>query len=121
MAGSLGAEGPRTEQQRRSDLFADLLLGRLAFDSDGDTEESDSADSEPREAVHTEWLEVENIDPDTGDLLGTRLQPPTLGENLSGNRTTSRSLQHSSLTAATRSCSPDTSPTTKDDCSTQPS
>lgn len=75
MARSLGAEDPRTEQQRRSDLFADLLLDRLAFDSDGDTEESDSQDSEPREAVHTEWLEVENIDPDTGELLGTQLQP----------------------------------------------
>jgi Domain of unknown function (DUF222) len=31
-ARSLGADDPRTEQQRRSDLFADLLLGRLAFD-----------------------------------------------------------------------------------------
>ncbi len=30
VARSLGAEDPRTEQQRRSDLFADLLLGRLA-------------------------------------------------------------------------------------------
>jgi hypothetical protein len=75
MARSLGAEDPRTEQQRRSDLFADLLLGRLAFDSDRDAEASDSEDSEPREAVHTEWLEVENIDPDTGELLGTQLQP----------------------------------------------
>ena len=28
-ARSLGAQDPRTEQQRRSDLFADLLLGRL--------------------------------------------------------------------------------------------
>ena len=70
MARRLGAEDPRTERQRRSDLFADLLLGRLAFDSDRDAEESDSEDSEPREAVHTEWLEVENIDPDTGELLG---------------------------------------------------
>jgi hypothetical protein len=88
MARSLGAEDPRTEQQRRSDLFADLLLGRLAFDSDGDVAESDSEDSEPGEAVQTEWLEVENIDPDTGELLGTQLQPSTLGENLSGNRST---------------------------------
>jgi hypothetical protein len=29
-ARSLGAEDPRTDQQRRADLFADLLLGRLA-------------------------------------------------------------------------------------------
>lgn len=63
MARRLGAEDPRTEQQRRSDLFADLLLGRLAFDSDRDAEESDSEDSEPREAVHTEWLEVETLTP----------------------------------------------------------
>jgi hypothetical protein len=27
---SLGAEDPRTDQQRRADLFADLLLGRIA-------------------------------------------------------------------------------------------
>ena len=32
LARSLGADDPRTEQQRRADLFADLLLGRLAFD-----------------------------------------------------------------------------------------
>ena len=31
-ARSLGADDPRTDQQRRSDLFADLLLGRLAYD-----------------------------------------------------------------------------------------
>jgi hypothetical protein len=64
-ARSLGAEDPRTEQQRRSDLFADLLLGRLQFDLPGqDEEQTDDAD----------WLEVEDIDPDTGELLGTHLQ-----------------------------------------------
>jgi hypothetical protein len=31
MPRSLGATDPRTEQQRRADLFADLLLGRLTF------------------------------------------------------------------------------------------
>jgi Domain of unknown function (DUF222) len=30
-ARSLGAADQRTEQQRRSDLFADLLLGRLSL------------------------------------------------------------------------------------------
>jgi hypothetical protein len=64
-ARSLGAEDSRTEQQRRSDLFADLLLGRLQFDqSDQDEEQTDDAD----------WLEVEDIDPETGELLGTHLQ-----------------------------------------------
>jgi Domain of unknown function (DUF222) len=77
-ARSLGADDPRTEQQRRSDLFADLLLGRLAFDdSDIDSEEpdntGDAADSDPPEEC--EWLEVEDIDPDTGELLGIQLQP----------------------------------------------
>jgi hypothetical protein len=62
-ARSLGADDPRTEQQRRSDLFADLLLGRLAFDQ-ADLENDDESD----------WLEVENIDPETGELLGTQLQ-----------------------------------------------
>ncbi len=35
-ARSLGAEDPRSEQQRRSDLFADLLLGRLRLVEDLD-------------------------------------------------------------------------------------
>jgi hypothetical protein len=65
-ARSLGADDPRTDQQRRSDLFADLLLGRLVFDQpDGEN------DAEP--ADESDWLEVENIDPDTGELLGTHL------------------------------------------------
>jgi hypothetical protein len=67
-ARSLGAADPRTDQQRRSDLFADLLLGRLAFD-EPDTDDNEEASAE------SDWLEVENIDPDTGELLGTQLQP----------------------------------------------
>ena len=66
-ARSLGAEDPRTEQQRRSDLFADLLLGRLAFDRPDDENDDELADE-------SDWLEVENIDPETGELLGTQLQ-----------------------------------------------
>jgi len=82
-ARSLGAEDPRTEQQRRADLFADLLLGRLGFDEstdeadDGDDIESGNSDAEAAaaaEAGMSEWLEVEEIDPDTGELLGTYLQ-----------------------------------------------
>ena len=67
-ARSLGAADPRTEQQRRSDLFADLLLGRLALD-EPDPDDNDEA------SAQSDWLEVETIDPDTGELLGTQLQP----------------------------------------------
>jgi hypothetical protein len=80
MARSLGAEDPRTEHQRRADLFADLLLGRLAFDRpahdpnpDNDEDAANNLDQEVAEP-ETEWLEVENVDPDTGELLGTQLQ-----------------------------------------------
>ena len=76
-ARSMGAEDPRTDQQRRSDLFADLLLGRLRL-----VEPSDEEDVEPAAAAQAadagadhDWLEVEDIDPDTGELLGTRWQP----------------------------------------------
>ena len=125
---SLGAEDPRTDQQRRADLFADLLLGRIVFDQpDHDKEEEDDEDEDREQEVEerggrrpgprrgtagppTEeaddqdvaehsgasarrqtirmsprtagvrrwggvvWLEVEDIDPDTGELLGTHLQ-----------------------------------------------
>jgi hypothetical protein len=67
MVRSLGADDPRTEQQRRADLFADLLLGRLALDQP----EHDNEDDETAE--ESDWLEVENIDADTGELLGTHL------------------------------------------------
>jgi hypothetical protein len=49
---SLGAEDPRTDQQRRSDLFADLLLGRLQLD-DGVGEENGDADGDPCDPVST--------------------------------------------------------------------
>ena len=68
VARSLGADDPRTEQQRRSDLFADLLLGRLASTKPTTT----TTTTKPHE--ESDWLEVENIDPDTGELLGTQLQ-----------------------------------------------
>jgi hypothetical protein len=73
-ARSLGATDPRTEQQRRADLFADLLLGRLAFDDTEVSEDSDAEDATPTEAGVANCLEVEDIDPDTGELLGTHLQ-----------------------------------------------
>ncbi len=38
---SLGAEDPRTDQQRRADLFADLLLGRITFDDQPEDEEDE--------------------------------------------------------------------------------
>ena len=71
LARSMGSEDPRTEQQRRADLFADLLLDRLAFDH-GD--EADDHHDPDEQEIEAEWLEVENIDPDTGELLGTELQ-----------------------------------------------
>ena len=75
-ARGLGGDDPRTDQQRRADLFTDLLLGRLAFDQPGDEgEESDDQESAPVEADNPDWLEVEDIDPDTGELLGTHRQP----------------------------------------------
>jgi hypothetical protein len=78
-ARSLGADDPRTEQQRRADLFADLLLGRLAFDqADHHNEDHDNEDDEIAEdsetAEDSDWLEVEHVDPDTGEFLGTQLQ-----------------------------------------------
>jgi hypothetical protein len=70
-ARSLGADDPRTEQQRRADLFADLLLGRLTFD---DEDRDNDGSIEKAQDAASDWLEVENIDPDTGELLGTQLQ-----------------------------------------------
>jgi hypothetical protein len=64
-ARSLGAADQRTEQQRRCDLFTDLLLGRLSLaEPEEDKEHTDDAD----------WLEVEDIDPETGGLLSTHMQ-----------------------------------------------
>jgi hypothetical protein len=111
-ARSLGADDPRTEQQRRADLFADLLLGRLAFDDadrDNDDDEDhdqaasnldhDQPDPDRSDDAHVDhdrpdsdevgsdqpdgdrdsdqasagagswdWLELEIIDPDTGEV-----------------------------------------------------
>ncbi len=126
-ARSLGADDHRIEQQRRADLFADLLLGRLEL-VDNDLDEAPRAGEKAREvgkapgggtraekSTHdssderrttddqpsndqpsndqpsndqpsdeqpddpTSWLEVEDIDPDTGDLLGTRWQRVDVG------------------------------------------
>jgi hypothetical protein len=74
MARSLGADDPRTEQQRRADLFADLLLGRLAFDQPDHDNQDDETAEDSETAQDSDWLEVENVDPDTGELLGTQLQ-----------------------------------------------
>ncbi len=86
-ARQLGAADPRSEQQRRSDLFADLLLGRIRIEDDsepseglvatqrsGADERSDqgSAAAADEATEVAEWLDVEDIDPDTGELLGVR-------------------------------------------------
>ena len=64
-ARSLGSGDQRSEQQRRSDLFADLLLGRLRLDE---------PEQDQEQTAGTDWLEVEHIHPETGELLGTQLQ-----------------------------------------------
>jgi hypothetical protein len=121
---SLGTEDPRTDQQRRADLLADLLLGRITFDNQPEEEEEEEEQQEGKEGEEADdqnlarhsrpsteeaddqdvaehsgasaeetddqdvaedsggsaggggvvWLEVEDIDPDTGELLGTHLQ-----------------------------------------------
>lgn len=91
LARSLGLGDERTEQQRRADLMADLLLGRLHLvdDEPVDDEPADEpadetasgatagpADLEP-ESEEVLWVEVEDVDLDTGELLGTRLEPVT--------------------------------------------
>ena len=103
IAQDLGAADPRTDQQRRADVFADLLLGRLAL-IDPDGRDSDQDDPDPDSDLDADahadadglegdadadgaggaagplagagrggpaWLEVEDIDLDTGELLGT--------------------------------------------------
>ena len=135
---SLGAEDPRTDQQRRADLFADLLLGRIIFDDqpddeaeeedgkeeegkkkEGRTEEGDDQDLAEHSGASAEeaddqdvtehsgasaeeravdWLEVEDIDPDTGELLGTHLQRldaegETVGEPVDASSTGKPSLR----------------------------
>ena len=108
---SLGAEDPRTDQQRRADLFADLLLGRIALATnpiarkrrqtrqmrrqrrdttnptirtspwpavsppeEGGRQDISTKDASAEAVNGGGWLEVEDIDPETGELLGTRLQ-----------------------------------------------
>ena len=70
-ARSLGAEDPRNDQQRRADVFADLLLGRLGLTEPA---EPDLADDAAGDAAGGDWLEVEDVDLETGELLGTRWQ-----------------------------------------------
>jgi hypothetical protein len=131
---SLGAEDPRTDQQRRADLFADLLLGRIVFDQPDHDKEEDDEDEDREQEVEDEegdqdlaehssplmeeaddqdvtehsgasaeeravdWLEVEDIDPDTGELLGTHLQRldaegETVGEPVDASSTGKPSLR----------------------------
>ncbi len=103
-ARSLGTDDPRSQQQRRADLFTDLLLGRLLFTDRGPGDGESADDAPPAEASESRdpatdlpdpdsdpddsdppadegtgpaaggWLEIEDIDPDTGELLGTHWQ-----------------------------------------------
>jgi hypothetical protein len=51
-----------------------MLLGRLIFDQSDDAEEDNRTGSEAETDEEMDWLEVEQIDLDTGELLGTQLQ-----------------------------------------------
>lgn len=66
LARSCGAADPRSLSQRRSDLFADLLLDRVSVTPSRSDDEADGP---------VDVLEVEVIDPDTGEFLGTLQQP----------------------------------------------
>ena len=83
-ARSLGSSDPRTEQQRRADLLSDILLGRIRFDDEpeggrspvqpaGPAEpgESEGVVGERVDGASGDWVEVEDVDPETGELLGT--------------------------------------------------
>jgi Domain of unknown function (DUF222) len=118
-ARGLGADDPRTLDQRKADIMADLLLGRLELSDDpddqsdgteggdghgpadptaagpgdgsvdddrdegvgaGDAVQSPAARSAGVAAAHDTaaepgWLEVEDIDPDTGEYHGSRWVP----------------------------------------------
>ena len=63
-ARSLGAEDPRTDQQRRADLFADLLLGRITFD-DQPEDEAEEEDGKEEEGKKKEG--EEGADPDLAE------------------------------------------------------
>ena len=87
LAWACGADDQRTLQQRRSDLFADLLLGRvdnrnsvaagpINHQTDGDAPDTTgSARDEAPPSAEPDWLEVERIDPITGEYLGTDYEP----------------------------------------------
>jgi hypothetical protein len=87
LARNLGPVDQRTEQQRRADLMVDLLLGRLHLvgpDADEDAlpastgiASGDRGEDAGPGADDVTWVEVEDIDLDTGELLGTRLEPVT--------------------------------------------
>ena len=90
LARTLDPADQRTEQQRRADLMADLLLGRLRL-LDPDEDERDGASSSGGAAApdasadgdEVVWVEVEDVDLDTGELLGTRLEAvDTVGDPL---------------------------------------
>ena len=87
-ARSLGSDDPRTEQQRRADVFADLLLGRLRL-VDPDEADSDNAleeQADDADSVQSEWLEVRTSTQRrvSSSVLVCSASPPT--GNPSANR-----------------------------------
>ena len=96
LARSLGAEDPRTDQQRRADLFADLLLGRLTFDdnTDDDQEEQEEEEESAAGDADTQWLEVETSTPTPVNCSAPSCKSLMRPANRSGNRSTQRDISH---------------------------
>ena len=94
-ARNLGADDPRTEQQR-SDLFADLLLGRLAFDDQGsdETDEFPHAD-EAGQAEDCSGWRWKTLTPTPANYSAPNCNPSTLTENPSVNRSIRHHGHHS--------------------------
>jgi hypothetical protein len=68
-ARNLGADDLRTDQQRRADVFADLLLGRVGLTESPD-ELTETAETAEPGGADDDWLEVEDVDPETGEFWG---------------------------------------------------
>ena len=85
-ARSLGADDPRTDQQRRSDLFADLLLGRLAYDdTDNNVEEPNMRASNLWRAQSRAGWRSKTLTPTPVNCSAPSCNASTPTANLSGN------------------------------------
>ncbi len=112
-ARSLGADDPRTDRNAAPTYSPTCSSAGSPTTTPTRTTATTTLDEdhEPAQAVDTEWLEIENIDPDTGELLGTHLQP--IDANGQPSRTTRRRCRppptrtHSTQAGATAPHNPD--------------